>query len=1022
MFNAFYNNPRLLILTVGLILVGGLSAFRTLARMEDPELTSRNAVVQTRYPGATAERVEALVTEVIEEALSEFGEIRKLTSDSRAGISTIMIELNDDVTQISEVWSRMRDELGDIAAQLPEGAEEPEFEELDITAFTIIIGLSWDLETKPNPAILRRTAQMLRDRLRSVPRTRDVEIFGDQREEILVEVDAARLASLGLTVADVSRKIRQSDSKVSAGQVRGNRTDLLIEVRGELDSLDRIKQILIQSGKDGRFVRLSDIGSVRKAVVDPPAQAALFSGRPGVAVALRMQSGERVDLWASRARAAIDAFESELPRGLGLQVIFDQSSYTQSRLDGLFANMLLGAVLVMTVVLLAMGWRSALIVGVALPLTIMMVLGGMRLLGIPLHQMSVTGLIIALGLLIDNAIVMVDEVRHRMREEQDPARAVGAAVRGLFVPLMGSTLTTILAFMPIVLMPGATGEFVGAMAASVMLALVSSFFLAMLVTPTLAGLLGPSRGGGWLDSGVSSARLTDLYRRLLAFLFERPLRGVAVALLFPAIGFALGAQLQEQFFPASERDHFQIEIELPQQASIKQTLRIIEQAHRVLKRHRSVVDTHWFAGASAPKFYYNMVGGREQASFYAHGLVQLRSAKGATQVIQELQTQLDAQFPSARVLARQLEQGPPFEAPVELHISGPDLQVLGKLGDRIRREMARVPGVVHSRPLLVGGRAKLWVTLDEQEVRRAGLDNRAVARRLQSSLEGSLGGSLIETTEELPVRVRLSSATRADVDKVATLELMTSADRWTTLAALGEVELRPQWSTIRHRNGIRTNTVQAFLVTGTLPNQVLEQLQQRLRGLDIPPGYRIEVGGESAERNRAMGSLGASVVVLLLLMVATLVLSFNSFRLAAIVGAVAFASVGLSGLALSLFGYPFGFMAIVGTMGLVGVAINDAIVVLAALRRADATNKAQVTEVVVESTRHVLATTITTMAGFAPLIISGGSFWPPVAVAIAGGIAGATILALTFVPATYLLLQADSSRTLAALSEGEIVY
>lgn len=1021
MSNLFYRNPRLLLLALALIAVSGLSALRVLPRAEDPELLPRNATVLTRFPGASAERVEALVTEKIEEELEEVEELKLVESTSRTGVSVLSLELLDEVRDVDEVWSRVRDRLADVQPLLPRGAAAPELEEFDVRAYSLIVGLAWTGAGPPNRAVLQRHAEELSDLLLAVPGTDKTERFGELDEEILVAVDAAELASLGLTPAELARLVAESDAKVAAGTVRGRANDLLIEVEGELDALAQLDRVPVQTARDGSVVRLGDVARIERTAREPASEAALLGGRPGIAVGALLRPGWRVDRWIEDALAAVEEYRAELPRGLAAEVLFDQSTYTEERLDGLLQNLFTGALLVMLVVLFTMGWRSALLVGAALPLAVLMVFAGMALLGIPMHQMSVTGLIIALGLLIDNAIVTVDEVRHRLDAGDRPAGAIAGAARRLAVPLLGSTLTTVLAFLPIVLMPGSAGEFVGTMAVSVILALISSLFLSLTVVPALTGFAERLRFGGggprWLRSGLGSRRLAGLYGRGLEALYARPLAAVLLLALVPAAGFFAGSRLDEQFFPPADRDQFQLELRLAQQASLDETLAVAREAGALLAEHPAVSAVHWFAGTGAPKFYYNLLL-VEEAPYYAQALVQLRSAEGAPAAIRELQRALDEAFPGAWFLARQLEQGPPFDAPLELHVSGPDLDVLRALGDELRAELASVPGVIHTRSTLADGRPKLLLRSDEIETRRAGLSRSELARRLEATLEGALGGSLLEETAELPVRVRVDGADRSDLERVASLELAptpgtgsasdSGARGWTPLESLGRLELVPELASIPHRHGRRTNTVMGYLEAGRLPAPALAAARARLAGggFTLPPGYALEIGGESAERDRAVGNLMASVGVLLVLMVATLVLSFQSFRLAAVIGAVGFLSVGLSLGALAVAGYPFGFMAIVGTMGLIGVAINDSIVVLSALRadpRARAGDREAVRAVVLRSTRHVVSTTITTAAGFTPLILAGGEFWPPVAVAIAGGVSGATLLALGFVPAAFLL-------------------
>ena len=478
MWNLFYRNRRLLILTVGTIVVAGLASYQVLPRLEDPELTNRFATVKTILPGADAQRVEALVTEKLEEEIREIEELKLIESQSRVGISTITLELRDDVYEVDEVWSRVRDKVDDAAVELPEEALDPEFEISEVGAFALILALAWQQDDQPNYAILRRQAEELEQVLRSVPGTEKIETFGDPVEEILVEVSPEQLASMGLTVDGLARQLDASDAKTSAGQYRSDASTFLMEVDSELDSLERIRRTPVNYSGDGRFVPLGNIAQISKGVKTPPDSLAVVEGLPAVVVAARVQSSARIDTWAESAREAVSDFGKQLPTGIRLVPVFEQSKYVTARMDELGRNLLFGGLAVLVVMFFMMGWRSALIVGLALPLSSLMVLTGLRVLGIPIQQMSVTGLIIALGLLIDNAIVTVDEVRHRLQEGATPSNAVAQTARHLAVPLFGSTLTTALAFAPIALMPGPTGEFVSAIAISVILAIFSSLFLA----------------------------------------------------------------------------------------------------------------------------------------------------------------------------------------------------------------------------------------------------------------------------------------------------------------------------------------------------------------------------------------------------------------------------------------------------------------------------------------------------------------------------------------------------------------
>lgn len=1036
MVRPFFTNLRLLALTIILLLGWGLSSYQSLPRQEDPQLVSRVAVITTAFPGASAERVEALVTTVLEEELSEIEEIGVIESDSRVGFSTVSVELAESIDNTQPVWSKVRDEMEDATTRFPAGVTDPELSEVLVKAYTFVTALTWDLPDEPNYAVLSRYADELGVIMRGLNGTEEVDFFGNPDEEILVEVNASALVGVGLSPQELANQVRLSDAKASAGQLRTAAETFAIEVESELETTEQIRQIPIQTSR-GQFTRLSDIASVRRGIREPQSDLAIIGGKPATVLGVMMQSGLRIDQWAHSARAAVADFRDRLPAGLSLDIIFDQSSYVESRISALLFNLVLGAVLVFGVTLVAMGWRSALVVGTALPFAILAVFGWMAVLGIPIHQMSVTGLIIALGLLIDNAIVVVDEIQTDIQQGAHPLHAATKTVDYLKVPLLASTLTTVLTFLPIYLLPGSAGEFVGSIALGVILAILSSLALSLTVIAALAArLLGrtpsahpqsPPLDGGirgsvrrvltqpeaWWNRGLSLPHLARFYHWSLGRTVARPLLAIAITLSIPLVGFIAAGTLETLFFPLLDRDQFQIEMEFAPQTSIEQTRAQVLQARDVILQHDNVQAVHWFVGKSAPRFYYNLQGDRENQPYYAQAMVQLQSEVGLEPLLQDLQRELSDALPAARVVAQKFQQGPPFDAPIEMRIYGPNLEELRRLGMEIREMMTTLPNVIQVRDDLTEGQPQLGLYLDNEQVRQAGLTNTEIAQQLDAYSEGITGGAILESTENLPVRVRLSPRDRASLDALASLDLRPQVGQdggFRPTSALGQLELVPQLAVIARRNEQRVNTVQAFIAADVLPSTVLAALQDRLQAInfELPPGYRYEFGGEYEEQNAAVGNLLLFVPILVLGIVTALVLSLGSFRQAGIIAVVAVGAIGMALLSLKVFGAVLGFTAIIGTMGLIGIAINDSIVVLTALNEdADASkgDLKAVQRVVLRATRHVLTTTATTIIGFVPLLADGDPFWRPLAIAIAGGISGATLLALYFVPAAYALIK-----------------
>jgi multidrug efflux pump subunit AcrB len=1021
----FFRNPRGFALAVLVILAMGWSALLTIGRQEDPTITNLFANVFTPYPGADPARVEALVTEKIEAELRGIGAIAEIRSVSRTGLSVVSIELGDTLgaVEIEQAWTDVRNALDDAAAELPAGAAAPRFENDATGTFTAIVALVPRAGDAEAPLLLARMAAALQDRLRLIPGAELVEGFGAAEEEIIVEIDPVALAGLGLDAAGVSARIAAADAKVQAGRVQGGARDMVVELTGAFEDLGRIRAIPLGTGAEGTVVRVGDVATVRRVALEPPASLARLDGAPAVLVAARMAPGLQVDRWMAGLRAELDAFAEGLPAGVELRLIFDQSVYTRARFAELGTNLAAGVALVVLVLFVSLGWRAALVVASALPLAGLISLWAMQAAGIAIHQMSVTGMIVALGLIVDAAIVMVDEIRKRLAAGAARLAALGASVRLLAVPLTASTLTTVFAFLPMATLPGPAGDFVGSIALSVIIMLAASLVLALTLIPALAGWMLPAAAEGagpprWWRDGIAAPRLAAGFAGSIRLSLRHPVLSILAALALPVTGFLAFPTLTAQFFPGADRNQFHVQLTLAAAPSIRTTEAVAARADAILRGTEGVTAVAWVVGESAPAFYYNMISEQEGNAAFAEALVTTESPRATAAIIPVLQRRLDADLPEAQVVVRDLVQGPPVAAPVELRFVGPDLEVLRGLGDLARAIMAEVPGITQTRATVAGGAPKLVVDLDEDELAQAGLDLGAAARQLSLGLDGALGGSLVEGTEESPVRVRIAGGLRASADGVASLDLLApgavaaaAAGDYPALplSALGRLAVVPGESPIDRLNGARVNLVQGFVAYGVLPEEALSDLRLRLAAVPdlVPPGYRLEIGGDADARADTVNNLLATLSLVVVLTLATLVLSFGSFRLTFVTLAVAVLAMGLSILSLAVFRFPFGINALIGVIGSVGVSINAAIIVLSALSQdaaARAGDREAMARVVTGAGRHIVSTTITTFGGFLPLILSGGGFWPPFAMAVAGGVLLSAVVSFYFTPPVYALM------------------
>ncbi len=1009
----FFRQPRLVMLALLVILSAGASALWSIGRQEDPTITNIFATITTVFPGADPARVEALVTAKIETELRTIPEIATVESTSATGISVISVELEETVppATIEQVWSRVRDALADARLEFPAGVLEPEFDSDSAGGYAAIFALTMPEGFSPTRAA--REAEALADRLRRVPGTSLVDLHGAPEEEVLITLDPDRVAALGLTADAVSAAIRAADAKVQAGRLRGDQTDLVLGITGEITSLDRLRAVVLREDAGGRVTLLGDVAEITRGPRLPLAEVALFQGQPAILISAKLSEGLQVDRWMADIRATVAAQGTALPWGLSIETVFDQSRYTTERLAEVGLNMGLGVALVVGVLFITLGPRAALIVAMVLPVVSLASVATLNALAVPIHQMSVTGLIVALGLLVDAAIVMTDEVGKRLRAGLSRLEAVAGSVRRLTMPLAASTITTILSFMPLLLLPGPAGDFVGSIATAVIVMLAWSLVVAVTITPAIAGC--------WLRPGDGTPARDGLamrgFRAAMTLSMANPLRTVALTLVLPVLGFLSLPGLTPQFFPGVDRDQFHIEVDLPPGTGINETLRVVREIDATLVAESEILDVAWVVGRSAPAFYYNMVGDRDQAPAFAQALIRTASPAATERLLAALQADLPPGFLQARFVIRGLTQGPPVNAPVELRLVGQDIVALRLAGEELRGLLAQVPQVAMVRTGIAGGAPKLTLQVDEARARLLGLDLGQIARQMEAGLEGVTGGSLLEGTEELPVRVRLGAGLRGDPVAIGDMPILPPGAAGVAangqfpavpLSSLGALRLEPSESTITRRNGERVNTVQAYLLPGVLPAVALSQAMAVLEveGYAPPQDIRLETGGDSDARNSTVDALIAPLGLIITLSISVVVMTFNSFRLTLIAFTVAGLSAGLSMLALAIFDYPFGINAIIGVIGSIGVSINAALIVLSGLQEdatASAGDRAAMVDVVAGSARHIISTTITTFGGFLPLILGGGGFWPPFAMSVAGGVALSVTLAFAFTPQMFAL-------------------
>ncbi|MDH3995311.1 MAG: efflux RND transporter permease subunit, partial [Gammaproteobacteria bacterium] len=665
------------------------------------------------------------------------------TSSSSVAFISIRLHWNLSGEALDRVWSEVRDGMAEAALQFPDGVRAPSFDNDRATSFTSIVALSSRGESDAPLSILNRLAQDFADRARNMPGTKLVEIFGEPLEEIRVEIDESALLSRGLSLQQVSAALRSADIKISSGRATGAGTDMLVELAGDFDSMERIRQVIVNTSSNGSATRVADLGRVYRGAVTPPPTMAIAEGRPAILIGAIMEPGGQVDVWSKNFDVLVEDFRRYAPDSLQLEATYKQSEYAVQRLLQVSQNLGIGIALVLLVLLFTLGWRAAVVVAVILPLCGLISITVMERLGIDLQQMSVSGLIVALGLLVDGSIVMTDEVRKRLLDNHSPIEAIGKSVNRLRVPLISSALTTVLAFLPMAVAPGPAGDFIGSIAIAVIIMILTSTLLALGITPVLASWLLPRRpqdAAKWYTGGINSGRPGALLVRAMDWSLRRPIAAICLALALPLSGFLSFGTLTAQFFPGTDRDQLYIQVKLADGRSIYDAHAMVQKIDEKLRAEPMIRRVDWTLGESPPAFYYNMYRTKEGIPTWAEALVLTRDEKQTDALIRRLQQDLDREFPAAKIIVRGIYQGPPVFAPLEVEIYGSNLSILQDLGEQFRLRLDQIPQVTHTSTDFIGGAPKIVFQLQEEKLRLANLQLSDAAQAINNSLLGAVGG------------------------------------------------------------------------------------------------------------------------------------------------------------------------------------------------------------------------------------------------------------------------------------------
>lgn len=994
-----------LLVMVGLIAIGAL-AYLTLPKRENPAITIRTVIVAAQFPGMSPERVEDLIAVPLERAAREIGEVDEIATLVTTGRAQLNVAVADGVPadDLDRVFTDIRTMMEDTAGQLPEGTFGPFVNTNygDVAVATVAVtGDGF------NYAEIQNAAEDLQTGLYAVDGITKVSLSGDQEERIWLEIDSRRLAAVGIQLPQLLSDLDDQNVILPAGRIDAAGSNIVLEANGNLASLDDIGGVLTQL-PTGDIVRLRDLMTVRRGYVDPPQQPVYFNGQPAVLVSVEMSDDRDIQRFGRTLRAEIMRLEQTQPIGIAYNISTFQETNVTLSINGALSNVGQTFAVVLVVMFVFLGLRPALVIASIVPFTVTFALLGMSQWGIDLEQISIAAVIISLGLLVDNGLVVVEDIDRRIKEGAAAADAAIGAGGQFFVPLAVASITTVSAFLPMLILEGTTGEFAFSLGAVVALMLAGSWLTAHYVLPFLAATLLRPKPQRHVREGLLVRAYGRLIRRILRF--GIPVGALCYLLVLCGVG-AFG-QLRSEMFPLSERAEFLVYVDLPKGSTITATrdeALAIDAWLRDPDVNPEVSDTTLFVGHGGPRFYLALApADSDPASAFL--VVNTRGFDGTVAAAERTRRHLIANHPAVRGRVTRLSMGGSESGIVEVQITGPDADTLLTAAAKVEAGFDKVPGLILNSN--DWGNKSLTVGIDivQEKARELGVTSSDISNVMQAYFSGAEYSVFRDGTDQIPIVVRAEEVFRDSLEDLANLTIPTD----TGLVSLDQVarfQPRLTLSQLRRQNQERQITISGK--SSTLAAADVEALiAPTLQSLDLGAAYQVVIGGESADAAEANADLVAGMPYALVVMIAALVFQFNSIRRVTITFMTIPLILAGAPLALLITGQPLSFFAILGLISLMGIIINNAIVLIDQIdiERTSMPLDDAIVAAAKKRLNPVLLTSLTTVLGLMPMALFGGGLFEPMAALMIGGLLLASPLTLLFVPPLYRLFFRGAQR------------
>lgn len=1005
---AIRNHQFTLVMFLLLVLLGVVSFF-TMPRSEDPQFDFSAAIIKVVNPGTTPLDMEKLVVDPIESAINELDDLRELKTNVEDGLAVIRVEFlygtdpEDKYDDVVSAVARVRDQLPDSIVDLDIDKISP--------ADVSILQLALVSETASYQQ-LKRHAEAMEQRIERLNGVKRVDIAALPKLEVQIQVDQRKVNGMGISLDEIYAAVNTAAQNLPGGHANAGGRRFTVRTSGDYESLQAIGDTVVRGQtiqeNAGRLIYLRDIADI-SLTESLPSYRAKFNNRRAVFVSVVQRKGSQIfQVMEGIKQDLADYQQQRLPQSIEIETVMDQSASVERQIDGFFSNLNQGLVLVAVLSIIVLGFKPALVVVTAIPLSIFIAIGWVDLSGFGLQQMSIVGLVIALGLLVDNAIVVVENVARHLRDGDSPREAAIAGSSQVAWAVASGTLTTVLSFLPMLLMQNGSGTFLRAMPVTVVLTLFASLLIALALTPLIASKLGKSASKTTRSQQKLEAISSGVYKRWLDRALRHPAKVLAISLTLLIASLSLFPMIGVSLFPKAEKPMILVNIDMPEGTGFDQTQQMADRVEAIVREKELVVDIAQNVGRGNPRIYYNIFPSRQTVNFAQLFITLKQGDLGVVEpMVAELRKEL-GDIAGAQIIVKEFLQGPPVVAPVAIRVIGEDLDKIQAVSRDVADIMDRTPGIVGVDNPVGKYKVDLRVNINRDKAAMLGIPLNNIDRTIRTALVGlPMGVYRDDDGEEYDLVLRLSEYPRPELATFDDIQVPTANGKLVPLLQVAEVQLETSIARFQHFDTERMARVTADVLPGFTTEKVTNAVVEQLDQYAWPDGVHYAVGGEQANRKRAFGGMAKALILAVFGIFAVLVLQFRSFIQPLIVfAAIPFALIGAL-VALFITGYTFSFTAFIGLTSLVGIVVNNSIILVDYANQMRLQGMEQLEAIAAAAqTRFVpiVLTTLTTIGGLLPLTLSGSSMWSPMGWAIIGGLLVSTLLTLIVVPVLYRYL------------------